>query len=147
MKNYLVIFSLLLSCTCFGQSFWIRHAVSLDPFSKPEFDVRIFNDSNAVDGSLKIYTDTKSIYVLDCTNIAKSLGLSCYSSNFEGISFVGNVENELIGSSSDSNGYFTKLSIKSNGNNEKITHVMEFSSGHNEIPEEWTISFFALQIR
>ena len=96
MKNYLVIFSLLLSCTCFGQSFWIRHAVSLEPFSKSEFDARIFNDFNAVDGSLKIYTDTKSIYVLDCTNIAKSLGLSCYSSNFEGISFVGNVENEAF---------------------------------------------------
>ena len=96
MKNYLVIFSLLLSCTCFGQSFGLDTLFHWNIF-QVEFDARIFNDSNAVDSSLKIYTDTKSIYVLDCANIAKSLGLSCYSSNFEGISFVGNIENELIG--------------------------------------------------
>ena len=38
MKKITVIFTLLLSFTCFSQSFWIKYAVEVDPFSNTEFD-------------------------------------------------------------------------------------------------------------
>ena len=40
MKKITVIFTLLLSYTCFSQSFWIKYAVEVDPFSNTEFGNR-----------------------------------------------------------------------------------------------------------
>ena len=65
MKKITVIFTLLLSYTCFSQSFWIKYAVEVDPFSNTEFDNTSLNDSNAVDGLINFYNDIKSIEFLD----------------------------------------------------------------------------------
>ena len=157
MKKITVIFTLLLSYTCFSQSFWIKYAVEVDPFSNTEFDNTSLNDSNTVDGLINFYNDIKSIEFLDCGKLIESLGLvndfspsgnGCKSlTSFTDMTFEGDINSELIGSSTNWNGFFKKLIIKPYSGSDEISHIMKYNSGQENIPEEWTISFFGLQIR
>ena len=157
MKKITVIFTLLLSYTCFSQSFWIKYAVEVDPFSNTEFDNTSLNDSNTVDGLINFYNDIKSIEFLDCGKLIESLGLvndfspsgnGCKSlTSFTDMTFEGDTNSELIGSSTNWNGFFEKLIIKPYSGSDEISHIMKYNSGQENIPEEWTISFFGLQIR
>ena len=148
MKKITVIFTLLLSFTCFSQSFWIKYAVEVDSFSNTEFDNTSLNDSNAVDGLINFYNDSKSMEFLDCGKLVESLGWGCTSlTSFTDMTFEGDVNSELIGSSTNLNGFFEKLIIKPYSEGDEISHIMKYTSGQKDIPEEWAISFFGLQIR
>ena len=157
MKKITVIFTLLLSFTCFSQSFWIKYAVEVDSFSNTEFDNTSLNDSNTVDGLINFYNDIKSIEFLDCGKLIEGLGLvndfspsgnGCKSlTSFTDMTFEGDINSELIGSSTNLNGFFEKLIIKPYSESDEISHIMKYTSGQKDIPEEWAISFFGLQIR
>ena len=157
MKKITVIFTLLLSYTCFSQSFWIKYAVEVDPFSNTEFDNTSLNDSNAVDGRINFYNDSKSMEFLDCGKLVESLGWAddispsgsgCrFLTSFTDMTFEGDINSELIGSSTNLNGFFEKLIIKPYSESDEISHIMKYTSGQKDIPEEWTVSFFGLQIR
>ena len=63
------------------------------------------------------------------------------------MTFEGDINSELIGSLTNWNGFFEKFIIKPYSESDEISHIMKYTSGQKDIPEEWAISFFGLQIK
>ena len=146
MKIFTIVFALFLSYTSLSQSFEIKFANRIDPFSNTELHKIKLNDSSIVNGLLNIYDE--SIEVLDCGDLAKSVQWGCNSlRNITGLSFEGDVESQLIGNSVDSIGYFQKIIIKPYTEDDKISHILKLTSGYQDVPEEWLIGFLGLKIR
>ena len=146
MKIITIVLTLFLSYTSLSQNFEIKFANRVDPFLNPELHKIKLIDSNIVDGLLKVYDE--SIEIFDCGNLAKSVQWGCNSlRNITGLTFEGGVESKLTGNSIDSSGYFKTLIIQPYAEDQKISHILKFTSGYKSVPEEWLIGFLGLNIK